>query len=1390
MPKFWTRLVDGLPRESKNLTWRVPLVVGVLILSILIFLPFRDTPYAIRVVQDTFDEKGNMVKKERKYLRHGSPQLGVEEVLDWPGLCGRLKEQGAAKEPSVGKRVWKLLPEDAPAWIEDAAQGRYVRDLPPQLTPQTLLDSARLCEKLSRQGAKEEPSVGKRVWEALPKDIQGKVRDAAIGQKALDKESKAKLVEAFNGLLKKRDLCGEKEARAIALSPKARALLSLDRKSLTDDDVQRLNRLLLGAAFADEIAKSEVELKPRIVDELNERVLANPAFYSEEEFKGIALPAEAAGLLKLDREAMAKEQVERLNRLLLEAAYPQEIARCAESRVTNRGVWLTSFFHYEVERELSAKPLPPDPMGRPRKERTLQVLSRGLSLGLDLLGGTEIVYSLSAPGEGAGGEAKAAESVHADEVKQILHRRIDAYGLKECRIQAQGTDRILVQIPGQEAATLETIKRVIKETGLLEFRLVAGPKSQQVYQNWINSGKIKVPPGYLVYKIVELKKGGVRREDEVLVSNKEEMTGKDISRTRITTGGSGTSLRPAVGLSFSARGERDFARTTGDNVGERLAIILNTQRVGGEIKAPGICYSAPVIRTKILGDAVIEGDFTLDEAKALRTVLMAGHLPVPLELKAENTVGPGLGPALVSKGVAAAIIGTLAVVLFMAAYYLFAGLIADVAVILNILILVAFMILFGGTLTLPGIAGLALTVGMAVDANVLIFERIREETTGATEKPLRLAVRDGFDRAFWTIFDSNLTTILTAVILWDPLDWLGSPGAIKGFGLTLTIGLVINMFTAVFSTRVIFDVLTWRRWITHVPMLQFFRRPNIGFMRLRYKTIVASALVIIAGMTVFVLRGGKNLDIDFRGGTRLHLVFNQMMDAGDIEARLARAGPEFAGCEVQSIAPAARQGGAFVGRRAYEFEVRFPSLSEIQISSFTIHRAAAAGTLDFTVALQAAATPDEVKQKLSAAQVSGYTIQPSGQAKEGGKFIEFKGTAPVADEKIVRADLEKALGAGALASFTPAQAARGYPVQANAQIDRPIPLEDFQRELKARGGDWQIEPVGQEEGKGEYRNFVIRSTVAEENTFRAQIGRAYDSLMLTRSYPAEITRLFKDELAPPDVEVLSQKDGQTTLALNLTSPIALATLEERLAWWRIQAKAKAAADTPPGGLAKRFEITLPDDRRDELTAQVNRDTQTFSPSNPIPRIDKVGPAVAGELLTMAVIAVIASWIAIIAYVWLRFERFKYGAAGVVALVHDVLVTVGMLAILDRKFNLTVIAGILTIIGYSINDTIVVFDRIRENLRKERKRDVDADLVDMSVNQTLSRTVITSFTTLLAVLALFLFAGGVIQDFALTMIIGIVTGTYSSVFIAAPILILGQGQTEKRPERSRAVAATA
>jgi preprotein translocase SecF subunit len=409
-------------------------------------------------------------------------------------------------------------------------------------------------------------------------------------------------------------------------------------------------------------------------------------------------------------------------------------------------------------------------------------------------------------------------------------------------------------------------------------------------------------------------------------------------------------------------------------------------------------------------------------------------------------------------------------------------------------------------------------------------------------------------------------------------------------------------------------------------------------------------------------------------------------------------------------------------------------------------------------------------------------VEPAGQPDADGNLATFKVTSKIIDTRELRAALRKALGIEALAVFQVTKADVNYASEAEVQIDRPVLLAEIQRQLRAMDEHVRVEPKGQDEGKGEYRSFLVKTAVSDTSTVRSGIERAFATISLK----AEVIKAFKEDLAPVGLDTLAETDDRTTLALNLANPLPPKVFEDKLASWTLDATAKPGAPDA-GGAVSRFEISLPTAKVPQLTRRLADDPQTFLLSDPIPRVSKVGPAVAKEMLAWALVGVVASWLAIIAYVWLRFERIKYGVAGVVALIHDVLITMGFLAIFGRKFNITIIAALLTIIGYSINDTIVVFDRIRENLRKSRKRDVDAELIDGSVNQTLSRTIITSFTTILAVLALFLFAGGVIQDFALTLLIGIVTGTYSSVFIASPVLILHQERVEKRLGRGGAAA---
>jgi len=543
--------------------------------------------------------------------------------------------------------------------------------------------------------------------------------------------------------------------------------------------------------------------------------------------------------------------------------------------------------------------------------------------------------------------------------------------------------------------------------------------------------------------------------------------------------------QPYVSLELDSEGGDKFASITGMNVGKRLAIVLD-----GEV------YTAPVIRERIpSGRAQISGNFSVQDAKDIAIVLRAGALPAPVAIIEERSVGPALGKDSIEKGIRAVVIGGLVVLIFMAAYYLLAGVIADFALVLNITLITGALAYFGGTLTLPGIAGLVLTIGMAVDANVLIFERIREETR--LGKVLRAAISAGYDKAFWTILDANVTTLITALILFQ----FGT-GPVRGFATTLSIGIVASMFTALVVTRLILDLLTLGTGgIKKLRMMQFFSQPNIQFVKIRKIAYIVSIVVITVGMFIFVQRGARNYGVDFTGGAL----------------------------------------------QQFEFE--------------------------------------EV-----------------------------------------------------------------------------IQVEDVRNVLDSRGlGESSIQQFG--EGKG----IIIRSL-------------------------------------------------------------------------------KGKTDEIIAGLKEKFKNI----------------------SFEVMRIESVGPVVGEDLRRAAIKAFIFAMIGICFYISFRFE-FRFAVTAIIALLHDVLVCLGLIALTGREISLPVVAALLTIVGYSINDTIVLFDRIREDRKFMRKASQD-EIINTSINQTLSRTVLTSVTTLLVVLSLFIFGGEVINDFSFVLLVGVLVGTYSSIFIASPLLI--------------------
>ncbi len=375
---------------------------------------------------------------------------------------------------------------------------------------------------------------------------------------------------------------------------------------------------------------------------------------------------------------------------------------------------------------------------------------------------------------------------------ETIRNRVDQFGITEPEIIPEGNDRIVIQLPGIKDT--ERAKNLIGKTALLEFKLVDEEHSVE------DALRGNVPEGSIIaYESRIDRQSGRSGQIPILLKNRALLTGDSIETAKVQI--NDRFGEPNVSITFNTQGAHDFERITGENVKKRLAITLD-----------GVIRSAPVIQERISGgNAQITGTFNLDEAKDLAIVLRAGALPAPVSILEERTVGPSLGQDSIEKGVWSAILGGIMVGLFMIVYYKFSGLIANLALILNMVILLGFLAATRATLSLPGIAGIVLIIGMSVDANVLIFERIREELRGG--KTPRAAIETGYAKAFLTILDTNVNALIASLFLFG----FGT-GPVKGFAVTLSVGIVASLFTAVFVTRIIFDYFVWNRKISYVSV--------------------------------------------------------------------------------------------------------------------------------------------------------------------------------------------------------------------------------------------------------------------------------------------------------------------------------------------------------------------------------------------------------------------------------------------------------------------------------------------------------------------------------------------------------------------------------------------
>ncbi|MCL5775471.1 protein translocase subunit SecD [Limibaculum sp. FT325] len=672
---------------------------------------------------------------------------------------------------------------------------------------------------------------------------------------------------------------------------------------------------------------------------------------------------------------------------------------------------------------------------------------------------------------------------------EIVRRRIDESGTREPTIQRQGEDRILIQVPGIGSA--EELLGLIGRTAKLTFHQVKG----------VGAEAQKTPgPGEIVLQDADT-------GEPLLLERRAILTGDQLVDSQL--GFHPDTGLPVVNFRFDSGGARIFGNYTAANVGQLFAIVLDDEVI-----------TAPRIQSPILGGSgFIEGNFTVESATELSILLRAGALPASIKVLEQRTVGPDLGADSIAKGEIATALAFASVIGFMLVVYRLFGVFACIALVVNVALIMGVLSAIGATLTLPGIAGIVLTIGMAVDANVLIFERIREELRRS--KGVSRAIEKGYSEAFSAIIDANITTLIAAIILFS----IGS-GPVKGFAVTLGIGIVTSVFTAVLLTRLMISIWLDRARPKTLTVERFRLVPDethLAFMKIRKACFGVSIAGVVASIVLLGVMG-LNYGIDFRGGTMIEFRTAQEADLGAIRSEVSSLG-----------------------------------LGDVQVQSFGSER-------DVLVRVEAQGTDGD--ERMAAADAVGKTLTA---AFEGGE---------------------------------------------------------------------------------------------------------------------------------------------------------------------------------------------------------------------IRRVEVVGPKVSGELLWAGISAVGLAVAAVLIYIWLRFE-WQFGLGAVVALVHDVALTIGVFALVGIEFNLSIIAALLAIVGYSLNDTVVVYDRVRENLRKYKKMEI-AELLDLSVNETLSRTLMTSLTTLVALIAMFLLGPQVIQGFTFAMIWGIVVGTYSSIFVAGALLMLFKVKrdwTEEDPQKA-------
>ncbi len=1007
-------------------------------------------------------------------------------------------------------------------------------------------------------------------------------------------------------------------------------------------------------------------------------------------------------------------------------------------------------------------------------------------LGIDLSGGTELTYELDLSRVADEGPAVA------ETVKDIVSKRLDAFGLREINIAVTGGNRLVVQLPGaSDSQEISFLKQQVEEAGKMVFCLVAAREDMTdsrikeledeearyiaAHRAWIQrkrehdrpfvtegkeppkyEEKEKPPeePEYIVrWEIENIDSDSGRRREtrqkqrRILHNGPAyKVDGGLLARSNATYDENGL---PAVAFSFNPQGSAQFAELTGNNKNGYLAIVLDEQ-----------VRQVANIKERIAGNGILTGKFTSNEVIGIVTILRGGSLPTKPQLISESSVGAVLGHDSIEGGTKAVLIGLIGILIFMAVYYMVGGMVANLALVFNVILILAFVIVFRQSLTFPGIAGVLLTIAMAIDANILVFERVREEL--GRGKSLLHSLSNGYRRAFWVIFDSNITTILTAVVLFN----FGS-GAVKGFAVTLIAGLAASFFTSVFVTRVILSWLYNVGLVKSMKMMKVFSPPRVDYVGNR-KTFVGVSVVLIAGTWLgFVLpRGSVNYGIDFTGGARITMNLSKEIEV----AQLRKLVDELPSSERTLFRDYSIQ---TLNANSKGLATRFSLLTRVD------------ETVDVARAAENEPKKEPEKETAKEKPADAPLAAPAGAAAPGP-------ASPVAALPVA-APAATAPPVTPPATATPdsTSGAKGLEVR-----DRQVTV--LKRMLE-RAQLLLPDPFSEARWEG----------AGPPGAQRLALDVNLIQVAIDFNEPGKSTA---ETMASKLNAFLSQHTNPMFRGVGAADPTAFQGIRIEKAE---QVMAPGAGDARNQQLSAYRVITQPyvepSPGADEQTRAAPRHIEVVSEikdwfrtgssnqlviSEPIPEVLTVGGKVAADLQASALLAVFISMVGIMFYMALRFE-LMYGIAGIVALAHDVMMAIGFMALTDAlmgqsfsvKINLPEIAAFLTIIGFSINDTIVLFDRVREILKTPMKRKLEyAEIVNAAVNQTLSRTIWTSLTTLVVSLALLLFGGEPIRGFAFAFAIGVVSGVYSTVFIASPIVVALHTRQLKRREMLLAEAA--